>query len=311
MSDTNTAASTAPAPQAPPAAPPTPAQPAPQAAPAAPAPSEPAPAADPAQAATPTEPVAPSAPPEPPPDPRLSKYAKFYETGQWDDPSAAAPPQPAPQGFDDIRSLIEQRLPAPQPQQGPDPFDKMTQLLANGDVRGFMEAQAEYLSQRIKPAEAPPPIDPQQLLAQVAQVVQVERQINEIQRQAVEKNRHLEPLRQAIIEPRVAQLVEQAQASGRIKSDADVPVAYRAAIDVAIKEANALYAQLRGPGPNANVVRTDVVAASPGSNVAERDAAPVGQQPTPDSVTTTSYLDWRNKLRVGKKEPVPFGPARA
>lgn len=291
-------------PAAPPSAPAAPATPsaAPSPTPAAPVPSEPAaPTAQPTQAATPEAPPAePTPEPSAPSDPRYDRYANLYRTGQWadDKPPAAAQPQ----SFDDLRQMLDQRLPQPQEPVKPDPYERLTSLLANGDVRGFMEAQAEFLSEKLKPAApSEPPIDQQQLMGNVAQVVRMERQLAQIEQEARTKHAHLAPL-ESMISQRAQELWAQAQDHGRIQTDADVPVAYRAALDTAISEAQELYTRIRGTGQSQpNVVRTDVVAASPGSNVAERDAAPIGQQPTSADVETSSWLEQRRKLQFAKK----------
>lgn len=206
--------------------------------------------------------------------------------------------------------MLESRLPPPATPAAPDPVERITATLAAGDVNGFVAALRETLANDLRPTEpAAPPVDQAALLRQVAQVVQIEREINTIRDSAVRDHAHLAPLRESIIEPRVAALVDQAQRDGRIKSDADVPIAYRAAVDVAIREANELYTRIRGTGQNApNVVRTDVVSASPGSNVAERDAAPVGTQPdwgaNGDPASTRAALEARRAQRFARKEPI-------
>lgn len=328
MPDNNPAAN--PAPQA--APPPTPSQ-APPAAPA-PQPAQPtgtqAAAPDGTQSAPPpappqdgtgtgtiaAAPAEPPAAPEEPVDPRYARYQQLYKTGQWDDDQTQRQPQ-QPQSYDDIRQMLDQRLPPPnaqQQEQQVDPIDRMTQLLANGDVRGFMQAQAEYLKDQVKPAEpAKPPVDPEQFTSQVLEAVRMERQINSIVDQARQNHQHLMPL-SGMIEQRAQQLWDQAQQQGRIKSDADVPVAYKAALDTAIAEADDLYKRIRGTGQQTapNVTRTDVVVASPGVNVAERDAAPIGQQPSPDDVSTTSWLEQRRKVQFAKKrDAIPFSRSAA
>lgn len=186
------------------------------------------------------------------PEPEAVAPAPTIET-PTPEPTAATTPDPMAAVMAELAYLREQLAPKqPEPQvQAPVTQEDWLKLLSEGKKSEGERALAEVLGPQIQ----------EQAVQKALALMQAERAVTEYNNEVRQKHADLLPMEEYIAMGANAR-IQEAQASGRIKSPADYVTVYKEAITAEIEKARKLTQSLQGAGAQRATTRVSEVVAS-------------------------------------------------